>query len=196
MLQARALGLALLLAAVVGCSSSDPYDSVCQINVPGSQGSGTLVKNGVAHSLVVTARHVGEHVGNKVKCRWHTGEVTEGVIVYVAPGDGFSSDISVALVARPKGIAAVHYRPFVPNRGPYRCVGYRDNEFYESVSSDAEEYDNTIRMNKPLIGGMSGGACFDGDDYYIGIGVGSNRTDTAISTDGTSLSTVMQAIDP
>jgi S1-C subfamily serine protease len=182
-----------LLVALVGCAS-DPYRSVCQVRVGDGQGSGTLIAVDGERALVLTCEHVARKEGNSATLTWCSGEVTEGEVLYVVPGDTYQDDLAVILCESPAGIDPLPIAAFHPSDGPFTTVGYRFGEFYESVAETGTESDSIITFDQPYIGGMSGGPVLNKDGHVVGVGVGSNRKNVSVATDGATLAELSELL--
>lgn len=151
----------------------------------GWQGSGTLVASNGDRGLILTCRHVAEQVGKQCVVTWEaTGEKADGEVIDVVNATkGYESDLGLVVCRLPQGISPVEIAKFDPANGPFTCLGYRGGEFYVSISRHGTEKDGLIRLSAPLIGGMSGGPCFDRYNRLVGVGVGSTTTDS-VAADG------------
>lgn len=153
--------------------------------MPSWQGSGTLVAVNGNTGLILSCRHVAAKEGNSCTVVWpSTGEKVDGTVIEVVNATGdYQSDLSFIICKAPDGIDPVPIEKFDPVDGPFTCLGYRGEDFYVSVSETAEAQGSQIRLSAPLIGGMSGGGCFNCRGHLVGVGVGSTST-WSIAADG------------
>lgn len=177
-----------VVLALAGCASHLPTEAVCQINMSGWQGSGTLVAVNGDRALVLTCRHVAQSAGTKCVILWPaTGEESDGTVLDVIKDTTeFNSDLAFVICRAPQHIQPVIIAKFDPANTPFTCLGYRSKEFYISIARHGTEQDGAIRLSAPLIGGISGGPCLDRNNHLVGVGVGSTET-YSLAADGAYL---------
>ena len=185
----------LLLAAlfvISGCEvkvGSQDYPAVCEVQTSQSCGSGTLIAVNENYALILTCRHVAQQEGNDAVMTWFVNgkeQITFGRVLLVMEGDGYDSDQALIVGQAPKGVKPIPVGEFNPNNGPLVCVGWRNGKLYETIAKSGVEEDGIIKLNQPLIGGMSGGPCIQ-KGVVVGVGVGSNRTNNAYISNGPTL---------
>jgi len=195
------LWVAAFIASMIcmsGCGH-DPYRAVCQLRVNdgmwGTEGSGTLIAANSCNGIVLTCRHVAQKEGNLVTLKWLNADdqVTKGTVLEVLEGDDFQTDQALILTPLPEGVRPLPVGEFDPAAGPLVSVGWRDGDFYESVAFDAFEEGGVIKTNQPFIGGMSGGPSLQNGNV-VGVAVGSNRTDSSITSNGEHLKALINSI--
>lgn len=201
------LWLFLMLAGTIvigtGCGQVyDSYASVCQIHVNGGQGSGCLIGLNGDKALVLSCRHVAEHVGAAASFDWigAGGQKTTGTVLAIVPGTEMNNDIALFVCEAPAGVRPLPVGVFDAEAGPWHCLGYRGGVFYESVALTAREHDNVITLDEPLIKGQSGGPCIDSRGLIVGVAVGSDvpsggstGQSFAIASDGVYLQELVTA---
>lgn len=190
----------MLLLLASGCEvkvGSQEFPAVCEVATAESGGSGTLIGVNDDYALILTCRHVAGGEGNDVVLKWWANgkeQTTFGRVMLVMDGDSYSNDQALIIGQIPKGIKPVPVGKFDPKKkGPLVCVGWRNGKLYETIANFESEEGGIIKIDQPLIGGMSGGPCFQ-NGVLIGVGVGSNRTNSAYISNGPTLEKLIKIV--
>lgn len=191
----RGLVLLFLFAWLAsGFVHAADYSAVCEIRAEQGRftawmGSGTLIGVTDTKALVLTARHVADHVGQPISAtwRWAGRGTTRGAVVAIVRGDTFNNDLALVVVGRPAGIEPCKVVEFEAAKGPFTAVGYRNGKMRVTTTATASASDGLVELPAPLVQGMSGGPVFDGAGHVIAVGVGSDFETRALCADGVSL---------
>jgi len=164
------LAIVLLLCSCAGAFAAYPYDSICEIRIGRSGGSGTLIAVSETQALVLTCQHVAERPGMTVRINWAaTGEQSEGKVLAIGAN---RLDIAVVICPRPTGLLPVPVTipswvstKKIINAGFPGLTGTLEWQTGKVVGIDSEE----IRYSCRPIPGMSGGATLDQNGNLVGV---------------------------
>lgn len=184
------IGVAVCIGALfLAPCPADAYCSVCMLDMGDWTGSGTLVGlDGKGRALILTCRHVAASEGAAADVMFPaTGFYSKGRVTTIIGGDGFSKDLAMIVCNAPPGLKPLPISKFDEKYAPFRTVGYRDGKMFESIAVSAEEQPGgLIELDKPLIGGMSGGPVIDSRGCVVAVGVGTTKT-FSVAADGEAL---------
>lgn len=168
--------------------------AVVEIGCPGWTGSGTVVATTESKCLVLSCRHVSDHVGMAVTVKFAYLETAiPGKVVYVLRGSDYTTDLALIVCPRPRQAVPVKVAKFDPHNGPWFSVGWRDGKLRLATATEAhEEVGGIIESNVPFVQGMSGGATFDRYGRLVGVVVASDFKSVGISSDGPQLRALLR----
>lgn len=164
------LAVCLLLCSCAGAFAAYPYDSICEIRIGRSGGSGTLIAVSETQALVLSCQHVAERPGMTVRINWAaTGEQSEGKVRAI--GDN-GLDIALVICPRPEGLQPVPVTlpswvstKKIINAGFPGLTGTLEWQTGKVLAISTEE----IRYSCRPVPGMSGGATLDQNGNLVGI---------------------------
>jgi S1-C subfamily serine protease len=185
------LALTLFFASLAhGGDPYDPYRAVVDIKMPQHQGSGVMIAKNKKQALILSCRHVCNRVGARtvLRWRWAGGQVTEGYVLYVHPGDDFHNDLALVVGGVPRGVDPVEVELVDSADGPWVGAGFRQEQMRLFTADRFAVKSGRIHtFQGAAVSGMSGGPLFNRRGAVVGVVVASDRKSETISCDGAVL---------
>jgi hypothetical protein len=164
------LAILLLLCSCVSAIAAYPYDSICEVRVGRSGGSGTLIAVSETQALILSCQHVAETPGMSVQINWAaTGETSDGKVLAIGAN---GLDIAIIICPRPTGLQPVPITlpswastKKIINAGFPGLTGTLEWQTGKVVAISTDE----LRYSCRPIPGMSGGATLDQHGNLVGV---------------------------
>lgn len=181
------LALLLILLPCTILQAAYPYDSICEVRIGKSGGSGTLIAVSQRQALILSCQHVTGRVGRTVRVNWSaTGEKSNGKVFAVGSG---GLDIALIVCPKPTGLQPVPVT--IPSWASTKKIinagfpGLDDRLEWQTgrvIGIDVDE----LRYSCRPVPGMSGGATLDQNGNLVGV-ITRYGPRYGISTSGTAM---------